>query len=129
MKSTSRTVFEIILVVAVVLAVAVSPRAAEAESEKPHGPPAFTEFDKDDSGFVSEEEFHATRANRMAEMAKAGRPMKGAATAPAFADLDTDGDQQLSEAELTAGQAAHLSLIHISEPTRRATISRMPSSA
>ena len=33
--------------------------------------------------------------------------MKGAATAPAFSDLDTDGDGRLSEAELIAGQKAH----------------------
>jgi hypothetical protein len=41
-------------------------------------------------------------------MAEAGKPMKGAATAPAFGDLDTDGDGKLSEAELTAGHEAHM---------------------
>ena len=38
----------------------------------------------------------------MAEMAEAGRPMKGAATAPAFSDLDTDGDGQGNNAEIDA---------------------------
>jgi Ca2+-binding EF-hand superfamily protein len=43
----------------------------------------------------------------MAAMAEAGKSMKGAASAPAFSDLDTDGDGVLSEAELVAGQKAH----------------------
>jgi Ca2+-binding EF-hand superfamily protein len=43
----------------------------------------------------------------MAAMAEAGKPMKGAATAPAFIEIDVDGDGMLSEAELTAAQQAH----------------------
>ena len=38
--------------------------------------------------------------------------MKGLATAPSFADLDTDGDGMLNEAELTAGQKAHMKAMH-----------------
>jgi hypothetical protein len=33
--------------------------------------------------------------------------MRCAASAPAFSDLDTDGDGQLNPEELTAGQKAH----------------------
>ena len=108
MKSPSKTVFEIILVVTVVFAIAIAPKAAEAQPMKKHGPVPFAEFDKDGNGFVSEEEFNSTRAGHMAEMAAAGMPMKGAANAPAFADLDTDGDAQLNEDELVAGQKAHM---------------------
>ena len=107
MKSSEKSVFETILIVAVVLAVVMLPIAAKAESHGMHGPPPFSEFDQDGDGFVSEEEFNSTRNARMAAMAEAGRPMKGAATAPAFSDLDTDGDGRLSEAELIAGQKAH----------------------
>jgi len=107
MKSLEKSAFETILIVAVVLAIALLPVAAKAESQGRHGPPPFTEFDQDGDGFVSEEEFNSTRAARMAAMAEAGRPMKGAATAPAFSDLDTDGDGRLSETELIAGQKAH----------------------
>ena len=103
MKSPEKSAFESILIVAVVLAIVLLPIAAKAESHGMHGPPPFSEFDKDGDGFVSEEEFNTARAARMAAMAEDGRPMKGAATAPAFSDLDTDGDGRLSEAELIAG--------------------------
>lgn len=108
MKSPEKSAFETILIVAVVLAIVLLPLAAKAESHGKHSPPPFTEFDQDGDGFVSEDEFNATRNARMAAMAEAGKPMKGAATAPAFSDLDTDGDGQLNEAELTAGQKAHM---------------------
>ena len=107
MKSPEKSTFETILLIAVVLSIGLLPIAAKAESQGRHGPPSFTEFDKDGDGFVSEEEFNSTRAARMAAMAEAGRPMKGAATAPAFSDLDTDGDGRLSEEELLAVQKAH----------------------
>jgi hypothetical protein len=108
MKSSEKSVFETILITAVVLAIALMPLAAKAESHGKHSPPPFTEFDQDGDGFVSEDEFNTKRAACMAAMAEAGKPMKGAATAPAFSDLDTDGDGQLNEAELVAGQKAHM---------------------
>lgn len=77
-----------------------------------HGPPPFSDFDLDDSGFVSEDEFNQVRGERMAAKAAEGKQMRGAATAPAFADLDTDGDGQLNAAELTAGQKAHMEKVH-----------------
>jgi hypothetical protein len=40
-------------------------------------------------------------------MAEAGKPMKGAKTAPTFADIDTNGDGKLTEEELTTAQQAH----------------------
>jgi hypothetical protein len=108
MKSPEKTVFEIILVVAVVLAIALLPVAARAQMPAPHGPPAFSDFDTDGDGFVSKEEFDAAHAARHEAMAKEGRPMKGMAMAPKFEAMDTDGDGKLSEAELTAGHQAHM---------------------
>lgn len=107
MKTTERTIFEVILIVTVVLAAASFPPLAKAAQDKQHKPPSFAAIDKDGDGFLSEEEFNSHRAERHAAMAAAGKPMKGMATAPAFADIDSDGDGQLSEAELTAAQQAH----------------------
>ena len=81
---------------------------AQAGKGCSHGPAPFADFDKDGSGFVSEEEFDTTRATRMAAMAAEGRQMKGAANAPAFADIDTDGDGQLSQDELNVAHKAHM---------------------
>jgi hypothetical protein len=41
-------------------------------------------------------------------MAEAGKPMKCMASAPAFADIDSDGDGKLTEAELSAAHQAHM---------------------
>ena len=82
--------------------------SAQAGDEHARGPIPFAEFDQDGSGFVSEEEFNKVRGERMAANAAAGRKMKGAATAPAFADIDTDNDGKLNADELAAGHKAHM---------------------
>jgi Ca2+-binding EF-hand superfamily protein len=112
MKSPEKAVFETILAIAVLFALVLLPLAARAESHLPHQPPAFSDFDQDGDGFVSEDEFNTTRAARHEAMAKEGRPMKGMASAPAFSDIDSDGDGRLSEAELTAAQQAHRKAMH-----------------
>lgn len=112
MKSAEKSVFETILAIAVLFALALLPLAVRAESDTPHHPPAFAEFDQDGDGFVSEAEFNATRAAHHEAMAKEGRPMQGMASAPTFKDVDTDGDGKLTEAELTAAQHAHMKAMH-----------------
>jgi len=107
MKSPDQSAFKAILIITMVIAIAMLPFVAKAESQHRHNPPAFSEIDANGDGFISEEEFTSFRAARMAAMAEAGKPMKGAATAPSFGDLDTDGDGMLNEAELVAGQKAH----------------------
>ncbi|MCW8962476.1 MAG: hypothetical protein OQL16_01675, partial [Gammaproteobacteria bacterium] len=54
------------------------------------GPIPFAAYDKDGSGFISPEEFNAVRGQRMATRAAEGRPMRGAASAPAFSAFDAD---------------------------------------
>jgi len=81
---------------------------AQAEEKQGHGPAPFSVFDMDENGFVSEAEFYSVREQRMAAKASEGKKMRCAASAPAFADLDTDGDGQLNPEELTAGQKAHM---------------------
>lgn len=112
MKSPEKTVFETILAITVLFALVLLPFAVRAESHMPHHPPAFSDFDQDGDGMVSEDEFTATRDARHAAMAEEGRPMKGMATAPSFGDIDTDGDGMLTEAELTAAQHAHMNAMH-----------------
>ena len=107
MKSPEKTVFETILAISVLFAMALLPLAVKAEPTLPHPPPPFSAFDLDGDGFVSEDEFNAFRNARHEAMAKEGKPMKGMATAPSFSDVDTDGDGKLTEAELTAAQQAH----------------------
>jgi hypothetical protein len=112
MKSPEKTIFEAILLIAALCALALLPLAAKAACGMQHQPPAFSEVDADADGFVSEEEFNTHRAERHAAMAEAGKPMKGMASAPAFADVDSDGDGKLTEAELTAAQQAHMQAMH-----------------
>ena len=107
MKSPDQVAFKAILITTIIIAIAMLPFVAKAESQQRHSPPAFSDIDTDGDGFVSEEEFNSFRAARMAAKAEAGKPMKGAATHPAFGDLDSDGDGVLSEDELTAGRKAH----------------------
>jgi len=107
MKSPEKSAFETILIIAVVLAIVMLPLAVRAECQKMHQPPSFSDFDTDQNGFVTEEELNTFRAQRMAAMAEAGKPMKGAKSMPDFNDIDTDGDGMLTAVELTAAQQAH----------------------
>ncbi len=112
MKSPDQAAFKVILIVSMIIAVAMLPFVAKADTPMRKGPPPFSEFDANGDGFVSEDEFNTTKAARMKAMAEAGRPMKGAATAPTFSDLDTDGDGRVSEDELIVGQKAHRKAMH-----------------
>lgn len=107
MKSPDQAAFKTILIITMIIAVAMLPFVAKADSHKMHRPPPFSDFDENGDGVVSAEEFADTRAARMAAMAESGKPMKGVASAPTFSDLDTDNDGELTEAELVAGQKAH----------------------
>ena len=75
------------------------------------GPPSFEDFDSDGDGFVSEEEFHTQRSQRMAEKKQEGRQMKGAPNAPPFSDVDTNGDGRLDRDEFNGGREAHMKMM------------------
>ena len=85
-----------------------SPISAQSEEIPIRGPISFDGFDKDGNGVISEEEFNAVRGERMETRAAEGRPMRGAASAPPFSELDTNGDGQLTQDELAAGQKAQM---------------------
>ncbi len=72
------------------------------------GPIPFAAFDLDGNGAISAQEFNSVRAERMAQRAVQGRPMRHAPSAPSFTSFDTDGDGQLSQVELSAGQQAQM---------------------
>lgn len=96
--------------IAVAISVVVSfssvlaPINAQSEEVPARGPIPFAAYDKDGNGLVSEEEFNTVRGERMATRAAEGRPMRGAASAPAFSAFDTNSDGQLSQHELLTGQ-------------------------
>lgn len=94
------------LILAVVTAFV--PISAQAEAIPERGPIPFAAFDEDGNNLISEEEFNATRAKRRAAREAEGRPMRGAASAPSFSDLDTSADGQLTPDELAAGQRARM---------------------
>lgn len=105
MSTFRKTVSTGLLMVVVGSFVSLSAHAGKGCS---HGPAPFADFDKDGSGFISEEEFNTARAERMAAKAAEGKQMRGAANAPAFADIDTDGDGQISQDELNVAHKAHM---------------------
>lgn len=104
MKTFSRNVFETVLATTVMLSLALLPLAAEAQPQEP----PFDLMDTNGDGFVSESELATFHAERMAQRAAEGRPMRNAGNMPAFADIDTDGDGKVSREELNAMHAQRM---------------------
>lgn len=69
--------------------------------------PAFGEFDLNGDGSLTETEFYTARANRMAERAKQGYPMRRAGKAPPFGDFDQDGNGKVTPEEFATAQTSH----------------------
>jgi hypothetical protein len=82
-----------------------SPDEYEREEyyERP-GPMPFEALDLDGDGVVTAQEHAQVRAQRHAAMAKRGYPMRNAAGAPRFEQIDSDGDESISRDELSAHQ-------------------------
>ncbi len=104
MKTLSRTFFETVLATTVMLSLALLPLAVEAQPKEP----PFDLMDTDGDGFVSEAELTTFHAERMAQRAAEGRPMRNAGNLPAFSDIDTDGDGLVSRDELNAMHAQRM---------------------
>jgi len=66
--------------------------------------PAFTEFDINADGEVTEEEFYTARNNRIKARMEQGYRMRNLPNAPTFADLDADGNGEISAEEFAAHQ-------------------------
>jgi Ca2+-binding EF-hand superfamily protein len=80
--------------------------AQAGEGKKGHMP-AFSDFDLDGNGTISQAEFDKGHAERMSKMAEQGHKMKGAAQCPGFAGIDTNEDGGISEEEFASHQAEH----------------------
>jgi Ca2+-binding EF-hand superfamily protein len=69
--------------------------------------PAFSSFDTDGDGLLSEEEFAQGRAQRIKERSQQGYPMRNLANAPAFGAIDQNGDGQIDKQEFQSAQMQH----------------------
>jgi len=61
---------------------------------------SFADFDTNNNGVVSEQEFNDAKNQRIAARAKEGRQMRGLANAPSFASIDINQDGQLTVDEM-----------------------------
>ncbi|MFD2111574.1 hypothetical protein [Thiorhodococcus fuscus] len=104
MKQMTRT---LLISAAIAASGYVLPTLAQPQG-MPRGPMTFGDFDRNGDGTVSQQEFDAARAERMAAMAAAGAPMRGAASAPSFADFDANGDGRMTADEFAAGRQARM---------------------
>jgi Ca2+-binding EF-hand superfamily protein len=95
-------------IMAVTIAAAFAAPLALAQQPSPRGPMTFSAFDLDGDGIVIEQEFDTARAQRMAERAAQGAPMRGAANAPAFSDFDLNGDGRLTPEEFATVQQSRI---------------------
>ncbi|MCF6191480.1 MAG: hypothetical protein L3J51_13475 [Cocleimonas sp.] len=68
---------------------------------------SFADFDANKNDLVSEQEFNAAKANRIAGKAKEGRQMKGLANLATFAEIDSNADGKVSPAEFAGFLQEH----------------------
>ncbi len=76
--------------------------------------PKLIDFDTDGDGLISEAEFDAARADRLAENSADGRLLANADDAPDFATIDIDGDGMIDASELETHQTAQMAS-HVSQ--------------
>ena len=76
--------------------------AAQGPTYPQQGPAPFEAFDRDCGNSITVDEFNTLRNERRAARAAAGRPMRNAATAPAFKQIDRNADGVLSRSEMSA---------------------------
>ena len=61
----------------------------------------FYTYDLNGNGSLDKTEFDHMRKTRQAKRAKEGRMLRNAATAPTFAEIDTNGDKKISKSEFS----------------------------
>ena len=67
--------------------------------------PAFSEYDLNGDGKITEKEFNEARSKRISERAQQGYQMRNLGSAPSFADIDANGDGEISTEEFVAHQS------------------------
>ncbi|MFT7879677.1 MAG: EF-hand domain-containing protein [Sulfurimonas sp.] len=66
--------------------------------------PEFSDYDLNQDGAITEEEFNEAHTKRMSKLAEEGRMLRNAGKAPAFSDIDTNKDGKLDAEEFKAHQ-------------------------
>ena len=69
--------------------------------------PEFTDFDIDGDGRLTAQEFYQSRAQRMADRAGQGYPLRNAPNAPSFESIDQNGDGSVGPEEFRDAVSAH----------------------
>ncbi len=92
----------------VVCSAAVVSAQPEAKPPRGQGPgmsrPAFSDYDQNDDGMISKEEFNAAHARRVGDRAKQGYALRNQDRAPSFEDLDKNADDEISPREFAEHQ-------------------------
>ena len=89
-------------IVAVLLSATPLLAAAQGPAYSQQGPASFEAFDRDCDNSITVEEFTSLHNERRAARAAEGRPMRNAATAPVFKQIDRNADGVLSRDEISA---------------------------
>ncbi|MBL3590247.1 MAG: EF-hand domain-containing protein [gamma proteobacterium endosymbiont of Lamellibrachia anaximandri] len=103
MKMLYKSIFTILLSGTALFA------AAQSPSYLQRGPVPFEAYDRDGSGAITTDEFNALRNERRAARAAEGRPMRNAAKAPTFEQLDLNADGVLGSDEMAAFRQQQMS--------------------
>jgi Ca2+-binding EF-hand superfamily protein len=83
--------------------------AAQGPTYPQRGPAPFDAFDRDCNNSITVDEFNALHNERRAARAAAGEPMRNAATAPAFKQIDRNADGVLSRDEMSTFRQQRMS--------------------
>lgn len=67
--------------------------------------PAFSEYDLNGDGKITEKEFNEARSKRISERAQQGYQMRNLGSAPSFADIDANKNGEISVEEFAAHQS------------------------
>lgn len=103
MKRLHQSIIAVILSGTPLLVVALEPNYPQ------QGPAPFETFDRDCDNSITLDEFNASRSERRAARAAAGRPMRNTASAPTFKQIDRNADGALSRDEMSAFRQQRMS--------------------
>ena len=67
--------------------------------------PSYSDFDTNNDGKVTQEEFENTQQKKMTIRAEEGRMMRNAGNAPGYSDIDANGDGNIDKEEFQSHQA------------------------
>ena len=71
-------------------------------------PSTFKDFDANNNGTISEQEFDARKTANMTKRAQEGKQLKNAGNSPMFTDLDINEDGKIDNTEYTKGKEIHM---------------------